>query len=522
MTIKEKKTLGLREIIIAGLSGAIGFEIFVLLNYAYFNLAGTSLIFALALGGIINLIIMLSYSELGAALPLVGGEYSYIKKAYGGYTGFIFGCFSWLASIFAAALASITFVLQFAYLLSVISIDAQTVVLNNSWLFALIIIAVMSLLEIRGLRKISSLIVIAFVLLFTVFIIGGLMHGIGELSLSPESMPFGASGIFAAIVYIFPIFIGTKALIANASSTKNPGKDIPRALILSAIIIIPIYLLIGVVAVGVVGWSSTLSEISLINQAAQIIFGDYGSIIFAFAGMVACLSALGTSLSVQSSISRGMSVDKYFPKALLSIHPRYGTYYIATIVGSFFIMSLSLLGAIPFLGYAASFGALLVFAVVNLSLIKLRKTQPFMDRPFKTPLYPIIPILGVVLSFAMLVTPILLGDGNAIEALTSSVGLTALVAVAYYLRMAGKTRIKIAFSGIEIGIAVLIIILSLLELIGFSKPIFPFINTYLQIVFAFVLLITGCFSLFSDDGSHESKNGNFKIKKLRKRLFKRL
>lgn len=521
MTTKEKKTLGLRDIIIAGLSGAIGFEIFILLNYAYFNLAGTSLIFALALGGVINLIIMLSYSELGAALPIVGGEYSYIKKAYGGYIGFIFGCFKWVASIFAAALASITFVLQFAYLLSVISVDAQTVVLNNSWIFALIIIAVMSFLEIRGLRKISSLIVVAFVLLFIVFIIGGLMHGIGEINSSSQYMPLGASGLFTAVVYIFPIFIGTKALIAEASNAKNPGKDIPRALLLSAIIIIPIYLLIAVVAVGVVGWSSTSQEVSLLNQAAQIIFGDYGSIIFAFAGMVACLSALGTALSVQSSISRGMSVDKYFPKALLSLHPRYGTFYVATIVGSFFIMGLSLLGAVPFLGYAASFGSLLVFALVNLSLIRLRKTQPFMNRPFKTPLYPITPILGVVLSFAMLVAPILFGDGNAIEALTSSVGLTALVAVAYYLRMAGKTRIKIALGGIEFGLGVLIIILSLMELTGFSQPIFPFINTYIQIVFASILIVTGYFSLICDDEKKELKNGNSRIKKLRKRLFKR-
>ncbi len=523
MTEKVKKVLGLRGIIISGLSGAIGFEIFVLLNYAYFNLAGTSIIFALALGGIINLIIMLCYSELGAALPFVGGEYSYIKKAYGGYVGFIFGCFSWLASIFAAALAAITFVSQFAYLTSVFSVELQSTIMNSSWIFAIIIVAFMGFMEIRGLRKISSLIVIAFVILFAVFIIGGLLRGIGQIDLSLTTMPIGASGIFAATVYIFPIFIGTKALIANAPNAAKPGKDIPRALILSAIIIIPLYLLIALVAVGTVGWSTT-QDISLLNQAANIIFGDYGSIVFAFAGMIACLSALGTALSVQSSNARGMSVDGYFPKKLLSVHPRYGTFYFVAIVGSLFIMALSTLGEIPFLGYAASFGSLLVFALVNLSLIKLRKTQPFMDRPFKTPLYPITPILGIVLSFAMLATPVLLGDANAIEALTSSLGLTAIVVMAYYLRMAGKVRIQIALGGIEMGTGFLITLISSMELAGILQPIFPFIPTFIELLFAIVLIVVGFYSFtvnYSKKENEKKDKKQTKISGLGKRLFKR-
>jgi len=119
--MKKKRTLGLFNIVITGLSGAIGFEVFVLMDYAYFHLAGPDIILAVSLAGVINLLIMLSYCELGAAMPEVGGEYTYIKTAYGKYVAFISGCFRWLASIFASALSAVAFVLLLGYLLSIIA-----------------------------------------------------------------------------------------------------------------------------------------------------------------------------------------------------------------------------------------------------------------------------------------------------------------------------------------------------------------------------------------------------------------
>ena len=104
-----KREIGLVGAIFMGISGAMGFEIFVLMDYAYFHLAGPSIVLALLLGGLINLLIMLSYCELSAAIPEVGGEYTYIKTAFGGFVSFMSGCLRWLASIFGAALAALTF-----------------------------------------------------------------------------------------------------------------------------------------------------------------------------------------------------------------------------------------------------------------------------------------------------------------------------------------------------------------------------------------------------------------------------
>jgi basic amino acid/polyamine antiporter, APA family len=492
---KKNKGFGLFDIVMAGLSGAIGFEIFVLLNYAYFNLAGPNILIALALGGAINFLIMLSYSELAAAMPKVGGEYTYIKTAYGGYVSFIFGSFRWLASIFAAALAAVAFVLQLSYLFSAISPQIQTGILNQGWIIALVLVFVMGLLDVRGVRKIGSMVVIAFILLFLGFIIGGFIQGVDSINLSAASLPSGVSGIFAAVVYVFPMFIGTRAIVAAASESKRPEKDISRGLIISALIIIPIYVLLALVAVGSVASAETLGQIPLLSFAAGRVFGSYGSIIFSLAGMMACISALGTSLSIQSSISRGMSRDGYFPKILLSIHSQYGTFHVAAIVGTIFIMLLSTLGAVPFLGYAAGFGSLLVFAVVNLSLMRLRKTKPYMDRPFKTPLYPFTPALGVIISVALLFIPVLIGDGNAIDALTSSIGLVGVVFASYYLRMVGRYRAQIALGGIGIGVGIFLAVSSLLAASGSGTNIVPFIPSYIQAFVSVVSIVTGFFNL---------------------------
>lgn len=487
---KKTEAVGLFGIIMAGLSGAIGFEIFVLLDYAYFRLAGPDLLIALALGGAINFLIMLSYCELASAMPKTGGEYTYIKTAYGGYISFIFGIFRWLASIFAAALAAVAFVLQVSYLFSAVSPQLQTAVLDQAWIVAPVLVIAMGAIEVRGSRKIGSAVVVAFILLFLGFIVGGFIRDAGAISISAAPLPSGVSGVFAAAVFVFPMFIGTRAIAASAPNAKRPEKDISRGLILSALIIIPIYILLALVAVS----TEPPHGEPILSYAAGRVFGSYGSVVFSLAGMAACLSALGTSLSVQSSISRGMSRDGYFPKILLSIHSRYGTYHVAAIVGTVFIMFLSTLGAVPFLGYAASFGSLLVFALVNLSLMRLRKTKPYMDRPFKTPLYPFTPILGVILSVALLFIPVAIGDGNAIDALTSSVGLTGIVLVSYYLRMAGRYRAQIALGGVGLGVGFFLTLISLLNIAGSAVNILPFVPSYVQLVFGIVLVVTGYFN----------------------------
>ena len=169
-------------------------------------------------------------------------------------------------------------------------------------------------------------------------------------------------------------------------------------------------------------------------------------------------------MTVQSSILGGMSRDGYLPKALERAHRRFGTRYIAIVASSLFVMVFGVSGAVAFLGYAASFGSLLVFALVNLSLIQLRRKMPRLDRPFKAPLYPLTPIAGIVMSVLLLTFPVILRDVNAESALLSSFGMVAVVLVTYYLRMVKReidfNRLRVAMGGICFGAGVTLIVLA--------------------------------------------------------------
>jgi len=464
-----KRELGLFDAVMMGLSGAIGFEIFVLMDYAYFHLAGSGMILALLLGGLTNLLIMFSYCELGAAIPEIGGEYTYTKAAYGGLVAFISGCLRWLASVFGAALAALTFAHQLLYLFSKFAPAVEGFVSAQMPLIAIIVVMVLAALQVRGVKKVGIIMVAVFLAIFAIFLAGGLWHGLIPPEILPKPLSEGLPGVFAATAYTFPMFFGMRALVAGAAQIKDPEKNVPRAILLSALLIMPLYFSVAYVAVGV----SPGGDGPLLNLAAEEIMGVAGGVLFAIAGMVASLSALGTSITVQSSIARGMSRDGYLPKTLLSVHRRFGTPYVAIIAGSLFIMLLSVTRALEFLGYAASFGSILVFALVNLSLLKLRKKKPHMKKPFKTPLYPITPIAGIVMSLVLLAFPMFLRDVNAINALMSGLGLMALILITYHLRMVGRYRLKVAVGGISLGTGIFMALLTFLIETGFVLLTLP-------------------------------------------------
>ncbi len=479
-----------------GLSGAIGFEIFVLLDYPYFDLGlGASIVFGLLLAGLVNLLIMLNYCELSAAIPEVGGAYTYIKIAYGGFVPFIFGCFRWLASIFGAALAAVVFTEQLSYLLKV-ALNLQSFDLAQAPLIAAIVVIAMAALAVRGKKEVGVTIVFAFITIFAIFVVSGLLHGLAPIEVFPKNLPNNMPKVFAATVYMFPMFFGVRSLVAGAARIKHPETNLPRALLLSSLLIIPLYICVTYTAVGIVsleeaqlmrqeaGW-----QVPLLNLAAQRIYGWAGGALIAVAGMVASLSALGTSLAVQASILRGMSRDAYLPRLLRSVHRRFGTPYVAIIAGSLFVMFLSAVGAVEFLGYAASFGSLLVFALVNLSLLKLRRKKPHMERPFKTPLYPFTPIAGVIISIALLLFPMFFPE--AVIALMSCIGLTVLVLMAYYFRMIGRYRMQIAIGGAGLGIGVFLVLLTCLVEAGVMSPTFSFIPSYIMLLISAISIIAG-------------------------------
>lgn len=489
----DEKKQGLFRAVISGLGGAIGFEIFVLLNYAYFDLAGPSMLSALFFCSLINLLTMFSYSELSAAMPEVGGEYTYTKVAFGGIISFMSGCLRWLASIFGGALAAVVFVQQLGVLFSVFAPSIQDLILVNTSLLIVVIVAILVILAIRGISEADILIVGGFLAIFIIFLFTSIGYSISPQNIVPNFSGDSLTVFFATTAYLFPMFVGMRALIASAPQIKNPGKNIPRALLITTVVLTVVYFAVTYVAVGVVPADipREVGDPPLLNIAADTILGPIGAVLFAIAGIFASLSSMGTAMSVQSSLLGGMSRDGYLPNALQKLHNRFGTRYIAIIVSSLFVIVFGTSGAAVFLGYAASFGSLLVFALVNLSLIKLRGKMPRLERPFKAPLYPLTPIAGIVMSGLLLAFPLVLGDVNASGALLSSLGMIAVVLLTYYLRMIKREidfdRLRVAVGGICLGTGI--------TLLAISPSIVPLSVFPIMVLVGVITIIAGLLNI---------------------------
>lgn len=508
--LKTERKLGLFDAVIMGLSGAIGFEVFVALGYPYFDLGlGAGIVVGLLVAGLINLLVMLTYCELSTAIPKVGGAYTYIKEAYGSFIPFISGSFRWLASIFGAAFAARAFYLQFFYLFQIVlAIDIFDLQLLSP-LVTMITVAATTVFTCRGSKGVSVTIVFAFLAIFSVLIGSTLVFcpHLAPLEVLPMTLTDGVPKVLTTVVYTFTMFFGVRSLIAGASKIKNPEKNIPRAILLSALLVIPLYISVVYALVAPLdqdmllqseplqrAYSLGLNETDLpfLNLAAQVNFmtwggkalGSVSGVLISIAGMIASFSALGTSLSVQASILQGMSRDAYLPKLLLSNHKRYGTPYTAIIVGSLFVMVLSTM-QIPFLNFAASIASLTVFALVSLSLMRLRKKKPYLERPFKVPLYPFLPMASVAISAILILSVIL--QGVAGNALISFIGLALLIFMTYYLDMLGRQRLLIALGGTGLGVSVLLASLAYVNAPGFNYVMFP-ISGIIAVVSVYAIL----------------------------------
>lgn len=170
------------------------------------------------------------------------------------------------------------------------------------------------------------------------------------------------------------------------------------------------------------------------------------------AGILAALMSLTTTMMIQTSVVSAMSRDGYMPRIVFISHSRFGTRYIAVILGSLVAILFATTGLVVFVGYVVNFASLLIFAIVNPSLIRLRKKLPRLGRPFKTPLYPYTPIFGAAIALILLIFV----ESSAIALGFEFILITVIV---YDLRMVGYHRLRLAVSGIDFGIGGLMALL---------------------------------------------------------------
>jgi amino acid transporter len=461
---RAKREIGLFYGVVAGLGATLGIEFFVLLDYAT-QLAGPAIVLSLIISGLINLLIMFNYAELGASISRVGAEYTFTKAAFGGFICFLSGWLRWLSSVFSTTLSA----MGLAWVIN--SFFPQV----NPSLVAVVLIAFFTVISIKGGRIVDLTAVLSFILVFAVLGIVGTIRGLDFSNFHPF-MPNGFyPGVLAGAMYTFSMYVGMRAIATQSPVMKEPGKVLPRAVWLSTLISVIVYSSVAFVAVGVIPPNASISG-PLLIYVGEVVMGPVGQGLVMIALTSAALMSLATSMTVQTSILSALSRDGYLPRIIFSPDRGSISRYIAQMIGSLLAILFAATGLINFVGYAAGFASLMVFVIVNLSLMKLRKDKPELDRPFKTPLYPYTPVVGIFIALILMIFV----ESSAVILVLEFIMISLIV---YHLKMMGYNRLRLAIGGINLGISGFIaLILSLVQTGTVHITFYPQEQTVLVII----------------------------------------
>ncbi|MGD9561827.1 MAG: amino acid permease [Pyrinomonadaceae bacterium] len=435
-----KKALSGLDLTMLGVGAIIGTGIFVLTGQAAGKHAGPAVVISMIIAGIVSAFAALCYSEFAASVPISGSAYAYGYGTLGEFIAWIIGWDLILEYAFGAATVAVgwsgylvrllaEFGIQFPAAFSaapgttVTLTDGSTVTAIFNLPAFLISVAV-TLLLIRGIKEsasFNSLIVIIKVLVVVLFIVAGIGYvnmgnlGIGCSSQMPgcaEFAPFGASGIITGAGVIFFAYIGFDAVSTAAQEAKNPQRDMPIGILGSLAICTVLYILVSGIMVGLVDYKELAGEAApigvAINAALEQARGTaIGEVLRVFPTIINLGAVLGLSSTMvvmvmgQPRVFYSMSKDGLLPEWAAKIHPRFQTPHVTTAITGSIVAILGGFVPIGLLGELVSIGTLFAFVIVGTGIIILRSANPALNRPFKVPFSPFIPI-GAVLSAAYL------------------------------------------------------------------------------------------------------------------------
>lgn len=414
------RDLGLFDASMIGIGAMIGAGIFVLTGIAA-GQAGPGALLAFALNGVVTMLTALCYAELASVYPKSGGGYSYIKKAFSGPTGFAAGWMLWFCYIIACALYALGFGSYFwelghAYFPALTTFVFGFAGDHAPLLFMTALVSVTFLLiNMRGTAitgSVENLLTMAKILILLVFIAYGIQQifnlpAVAAASFKPF-LPNGMGGVVLAMGLTFIAFEGYDLIATVAEEIKKPEKTIPRATLISLVITVAIYLLIVFVSIGAIQPDEGTSweflgkhQETAIVKAAESFMPFFGVMLIIFGGLLSTISALNATILASSRVAFSMSRDRVLPQSLSRIHRARRTPHIAIAVTGVFVLVLAMLFPIAVIGSAASVMFLLIFTLVNLSLIALRRKFPEMRGGFRVPLYPITPIAAIILNMCL-------------------------------------------------------------------------------------------------------------------------
>lgn len=409
-----KRELGIWSAAAIVIGTVIGSAIFLVPNDMVKNVGSPLMVFVVwVFGGMLSLFGALSYAELAAALPQAGGEYVYLREAYGPLWAFVYGWTQmWVAKSGSIATLATGFFIYLANfrpelngVWTVIPLPlgegGQPLEIRYGQLLAMFVIAVLAVVNYFGVKVSGDLQVVATLVkvgLLCAIVVVGLASGHGNVANYTTSIPAagGITGFFAALVAALWAYDGWNNVSMVASEVREPQRNLPRALILGTLTVIAIYLLANLAYFYVLPAADVASSDRVAAETMRRILGTAGANAVSIAAMISIFAALNGSILSGSRVPFAMARDGLFFRRVAFVHPEHRTPSVSILALSAWGALLVLSGRYSQLYTYVIFASVILYGMATAAVIVLRFKKPEMPRPYRTLGYPFVPIVFVL------------------------------------------------------------------------------------------------------------------------------
>ena len=442
-TSQLKRTLGPWNLMLLGIGCIIGAGIFVRTGNAAALHAGPAVLLSFLVAGVVCALAGLCYAELSSTLPVSGSAYTYSYTTVGEFAAWIMGALLLLEYGLAASVVAVGWAGYVVSLLGdyglvippeltgpyghqmmkdgVAVLGANGVPLTTLFnLPAFLICMALAALLVVGVSEsakfnniivaIKMTVIIAFIVIVGWFVIQHFdtLKANWDPFIPPatgEKGEFGWGGVFRAASIVFFAYIGFEAVSTAGQEAKNPKKDMPFGIIGSLLVCTILYILVSIVMTLVVNYKmlNVPDPVAVAVDALGPQWGWFAKSVKAGA-IIGLTSVILVLMYGQTRIFYTMARDGLLPRVFATIHPKFKTPWVNTILVGLMTAVAAAFFDINTLGDMTSVGTLAAFGIVCLSVIWLRRTHPDIPRGFKVPLYPVLPVAGIIACFALIFT----------------------------------------------------------------------------------------------------------------------
>lgn len=403
-----KRSIGPLGLTIMGVGGIIGAGIFIVTGVASAS-SGPALVISFIIAAIACTFTALCYAEFASMLPIAGSVYTYTYVTMGEIWAWIMGWVMVLQYLIASAAVSIGWSSYVVALLTSAGIALPAIISGpygvNGSIFnlpAVLVILILTGVLLRGAEESShfnAIIVFIKVTVILLFITVG-MNFINPANYHPFT-PHGVSGIFQGAAMVFFAYLGFDAIASAAEETKNPGKNIPIGIIGSLIISSILYVAVAAVITGMVPFN-LLNNTSPVSFALQHVGVQWAFTIISVGAIAGLTTVVLVNMFSKARIVFAMSRDGLLPKIFSNVHPHRKSPVASILLVGGMAAVIAAFFSLDSIFELVNIGALSAFIFLAISVLILRYQKPEIKRSFKCPLVPVVPVLSIILSLALI------------------------------------------------------------------------------------------------------------------------